>query len=300
MRRGGAGGTLRSMYVDVWQAPLGEISEAAASEFFDRPLEQNHAFLFETARLALGRHRGALSLKFVLSGEERYWIGGQAVAVQPGNLLLVNAGQAYRSEISTPTRSLSLFYRAEDATEIGCFHQRDSDALVDPQEHLPGALEVPQVRIGYSAATREALAGLLAAIDQRDSSAAEQAALSLLASALWDAGKVVPESALAHVRRRSTRTELISRAGRAREFIEDRQGVACPLDRLAEVACLSKYHLLRVFRAAFGQTPAAYARALRLAAARRALARGDPPERVARRTGYANSEVLRRALRSAH
>lgn len=285
------------MIIDVWQAPSGEISEAAASEFFDKPLRQNHAFLFETGRLALGRHRGALSLKLVLAGRERYWLGGQAVNVKPGNLLLVNAGQAYRSEITTPTRSLSLFYRAEDAAEIGYFHQRDTDGLIDEETPARSALEVPQVRIGYSPATRDALTGLLAAIDGRDLSASEQTSLSLLSAALIDAGRLVPKTALADVRRRSTRTELISRAGRAREFIEDRRGVACSLDRLVEISCLSKYHLLRVFKAVFGQTPAVYARALRLEAARRALARGHRPERVARRSGYASAEVLRRALR---
>ena len=84
---------------------------------------------------------------------------------------------------------------------------------------------------------------------------------------------------------------------RARSAIHDRKGAHCTLDELAEIACLSKYHFLRVFSEAFDETPMAMARRLRLEAAREALERGARLEHVARRAGFRNIQAFKRALR---
>jgi AraC-like DNA-binding protein len=66
------------------------------------------------------------------------------------------------------------------------------------------------------------------------------------------------------------------------------------LDTLAEVAGLSKFHLLRSFRRAYGVTPHGYQRQLRLAHAWRAIADGQPLTRATYDAGFADQSHLTR------
>lgn len=60
-------------------------------------------------------------------------------------------------------------------------------------------------------------------------------------------------------KRPATRRLLLGRLQRAKEMIEDHQGRPLPLDELAQASCLSKFHLLRLFKATFDVSPLEYA-----------------------------------------
>lgn len=94
----------------------------------------------------------------------------------------------------------------------------------------------------------------------------------------------------------------LSSAARRRviERIEAAAGAALSLDELAEAACLSTYHFVRMFKASFGLTPHAWIMRRRLARARRLLAAGRLGlQQVAERAGYAHLNHLNTALRAA-
>lgn len=71
------------------------------------------------------------------------------------------------------------------------------------------------------------------------------------------------------------------------------------LDDLAALTRLSKFHLLRAFRAHRGVTPHALLRRYRLAMARAMLWHGTSPSDVAMRTGFYDQSHLTNAFRSA-
>ncbi|MEL7044610.1 MAG: helix-turn-helix transcriptional regulator [Pseudomonadota bacterium] len=104
--------------------------------------------------------------------------------------------------------------------------------------------------------------------------------------------------ALRQIRKRSTRDELITRVLRARELMVATRGRVRDLDQLASVACLSRFHFLRVFTELQGVTPVAFARALRLEAAREALEAGQGLSAVCRAAGYSTLKSFSRAYRS--
>ncbi|MCI0685993.1 MAG: AraC family transcriptional regulator, partial [Sporichthyaceae bacterium] len=52
--------------------------------------------------------------------------------------------------------------------------------------------------------------------------------------------------------------ELLQHLRRARDYIDRHYQEPLDLDRLARVACVSKYHLVRSFEAAYGETPIRY------------------------------------------
>ncbi len=303
------------MNVTTWQERARAISPRSAREFYDSTLAETHVFLFETAHLELPPHGGGFSLKLALSGEEEYFIGRRTVCVQPGDMLLMNAGETYGSRIRQPTRSLSLFFPAADvlaASRVAASPDGDLEPIGSrpcPTRRGPSdeaQVHVPQIRFKASRENRQNLGALLRsldgasgdAVDEPANEAAIEAARVLLLSSLAQAREVVPGT-LTGVRKRSTRDELLSRLLRALEYVEDVQGEGCSLDRLAAIACLSRFHFLRLFKEAFGSGPAAYARRRRLRRVADALARGEPEDQVAARAGYADRFVLRRALRSA-
>jgi transcriptional regulator GlxA family with amidase domain len=77
--------------------------------------------------------------------------------------------------------------------------------------------------------------------------------------------------------RAATRDELYRRLHRARDFAAACLHLPLTLDDLAGAAAMSPNHLLRTFRAAFGQTPHQYLTRLRLARARQLLVSTDLP-----------------------
>jgi AraC-like DNA-binding protein len=72
-----------------------------------------------------------------------------------------------------------------------------------------------------------------------------------------------------------------------------------PLDALAAEAGMSRYQLLRAFRAETGRTPHAFLTELRIARARALLAEGLPAAEVAIRCGFFDQPHFTRAFKRA-
>jgi transcriptional regulator GlxA family with amidase domain len=68
------------------------------------------------------------------------------------------------------------------------------------------------------------------------------------------------------------------------------------LDEMAEVASMSPRHLSRLFKEQLDTTPAAHVEAVRLAAARRLLERGESVTTTAQRSGLGSDDTLRRVF----
>ena len=97
--------------------------------------------------------------------------------------------------------------------------------------------------------------------------------------------------------RRSTREELLRRLARAETYLVQTHAAAT-LEGAANAAALSQFHLIRVFRAAYGETPLAWACGKRLDAARdTVLLTNDSIEAVARHAGYESRTAFDRAFR---
>jgi AraC family transcriptional regulator len=98
--------------------------------------------------------------------------------------------------------------------------------------------------------------------------------------------------------RGSTRREIYRRVGFAADYIHTNYAQSLDLGELARVACLSKYHFLRLFALVHGITPHAYLQRERTNVAVRLLrtTRLTVGE-VAERVGFAERSTLLRRLR---
>ena len=98
--------------------------------------------------------------------------------------------------------------------------------------------------------------------------------------------------------RPATRAHLLAQLERARERILACGGVGCDLAGLAREAGLSKFHLLRLFKAVYGATPMAFAEKARIEAAAAALrASRRPVIEVAADAGYDSQSAFAKAFR---
>ncbi|MEP3427408.1 MAG: AraC family transcriptional regulator [Roseibium sp.] len=91
------------------------------------------------------------------------------------------------------------------------------------------------------------------------------------------------------------------RLNRVLSYIYDNLDDDLNLDKLADIACMSRCHWHRVFRAMTGETMSNVVRRLRLHKAANALVEGDAPVRaIAEQVGYENLASFSRAFKLAH
>lgn len=100
--------------------------------------------------------------------------------------------------------------------------------------------------------------------------------------------------------RASARAELAFRLEKARAFLMDRLDGALSLDEVARAACLSRHHLARSFRQAFGAPPMQYRQNERLRRARGRVAEGEPLAPIAEDLGFAGVAPFSRAYARVH
>lgn len=279
-----------------WASPSRALSKRESSDFFDAPLQRLTLFSFVTRDMKVAPHRGPLSLKTVFSGGERYRIGRRDIVLRPGQVLLVNAEERYASAIESETESLSLFIPGSDATAALC-DAFNGHGLVEEAPPRPAGFA--QTPFTGSSQLTAALASVRTRLRRGEPGVRMANALQrLLVDAFAGNLALAPPEALRNVRA-PTRDEIVSRVGRARAFIVERVGQDCALTKMASIACMSPYHFVRRFGELYGETPAAFARRLRLTAARIAIANGADKLGAARCAGYASLDAFTRALRHA-
>ncbi|MEI9994111.1 MAG: helix-turn-helix transcriptional regulator [Rhizomicrobium sp.] len=241
------------------------------------------------ARFEGGGDEPELSLKWIPQGLARYRSEGHRFALKGNAQLLLNRGQAYRLDMREPSESFVVFFDRVLADAAWA-------ALSGRAEAFP---EVPSVAGPSQAALQRGLAQLRAESwrVQLDGALLREQALTLLGDVAVLARQRRRMAQALPAIRRSTREEILRRAARAESYlIEAHQGAT--LEGAAATAALSPFHLIRVFRAAYGETPLAWAAGRRLESARDTLLlTGDPVEEIARRAGYESRTAFDRAFR---
>lgn len=223
---------------------------------------------------------GAFSVKWAPQGRVAYACEGDTHVVRPHGLMLLNGGQPYEMAFRGPAETFCLFF---------------SQDLVR-QAWGGEAPEFPNLifRPSFGGELAQVRADLVAGDRWPDDP--EARLLLILDAAVRAARTHRREARRIGAAKASTRARLLARLDVARALIAD--GEAGNLDQVARAAGLSKFHLLRLFKAAFGQTPMKYAEGLRLdRAAERLRTNGGLVDEIAYAAGYESLSAFGRAFR---
>lgn len=205
-----------------------------------------------------------------LRGYEHIWFDGRQQQVSAGQVTLYNPMTVQASEFfAEGTAFISVHLDAQ--TLLSAFSEASSSH----------ALPVLQEGALTDAALFAAITGLY---QQLDTHTAEEALLSLI-------------SELARLTRSAARPPEPARIEQLIRFMQANLNEPLELDDLCAVANLSRFHLVRSFKAAAQLPPMQYFQQLRLIEARKRLRSGEPSARIAADLGFFDQAHLSNAFR---
>ena len=244
---------------------------------------------------------GAFSIKWAPRGRMIYRTDGASHPLSGDHAVILNQAQPYELEFldRRGTESFCVFF-SDDMVAQAWRGLSRPDLADDPEPLGPRLTETfPDLVFKPDAQVQGALGRLRDGYGRTDPSAlaVEETFLDLLTSLVRAAQAHRLRAGRIPAVKPATRRLLAARLERARERIEDSASEPS-LDDIAEASALSKFHLLRLFRSAFGCTPSAYWRARRLDQGRRLLtATSMTVAEIALALGYESASAFIRAFR---
>jgi AraC family transcriptional regulator len=205
-----------------------------------------------------------LSLKCMSNGRALYRFGRKEVAVDDGGYLILNEGQPYSIEIASPTQveTFVLWFPSGWAEEVRQTLQKPADKLLagapNDQTGIGSFFERYTPHDAKISPKARALRVAFKSARPIENSWLEEKLRELLAAMVASQQSVKQEIGELPMVRASTREELWRRVNLARDYLHAHLSSSVCLSELATVACLSPFHLLRVFKSAFQQTPHDY------------------------------------------
>jgi AraC family transcriptional regulator len=204
------------------------------------------------------------------NGRAHYKVDRAEFSVDDGGYLIVNEGKPYSIEIASPTlvETFVLWFPSGWAEEARrSLTSPAEDLLSDPANN--GKLEASffERYTPHDSSVSPKVSALRSAFKAKeliDDGWLEEKLRQLLASMLHTQHDLRRSVGNLPASRASTREELWRRVNRARDFLHAHLGSPVTLPDVAAAACLSPFHLLRIFHSAFGQTPHQYLSRCRL------------------------------------
>lgn len=210
-----------------------------------------------------------LSLKYMLRGSARYTVNRREYAVGHGQCLLLNEGTPYSIAIESTevVESFVVFFQPNWVTAMLRAHVDSIDGLLDePFRDDDGEFQFQETLYPLDGHLEHAHRQLRRqhAYGDGDSDMCEELADDLLGACVRRQAGILRESRRLRGRRKATRVELHRRLRIARDFLLSNYPSRISLDQLARVACLSRFHLSREFKALYGSPPMSYLSDLRM------------------------------------
>lgn len=240
--------------------------------------------------------KGPLSLFGNLNGTSFVKVDNRKVRLNDDCFFITNAGQNYTLEVEQ---------KSEAETFNIHFGDRFGDELIQSQ-----ALSVEKILEQNQSSARpflfhnrlirktETVNQLIAALKTNRDELKEAELLSTLFLELFQEELKLSQTTKDFPSlKKSTREELIKRILLSADYIHEFYNQSLSLDELANVSCLSKFHFLRLFKIAMGQTPYQFITRVRIERSKWLLSSsGLEVQHIADSVGFSDSSSFSRAF----
>ena len=244
--------------------------------------------------------KGPFSVFMNLSGKSHLRVGNNEVDLFEHSYAITNNEDHYDLLIDNPvgTETFNIHFGESFVRQAHtALSQTEEELLTKPDDWLP-CESLPLRSYFKDLFLRNNINHFKSVFEKEGSSIEKDEALFSLFQHLWEQNisekiRVTNLSAL----KSSTREELINRLYLALEYIHAFYHGSLEIDTLSRIACMSKFHFLRTFKAYFGLSPYQYIKKLRLENAMILLKSCTKTvEEIAYSVGFENSSSLSRAV----
>ena len=242
----------------------------------------NLAFRSHATHVHFPEHSGVLSIKCAFSGEEIYEVEGRPLPVSDSSYLIINEGRRYASYIDSETtvESLCIFFHPGFARSLLRSLRTRTERLLDEPAAMEGMSPFFFERLyPHDQIVSPVLFRIREALTTGDTEPVwlEEQFHLVLERLLAVHSSVFAETERLPAVRVATRLELYQRLYWAKEFMDANLGESLRLAQIAEIACLSPHHFLRLFKQLFHLTPHQYLTTRRLEMAQQLLRKTELP-----------------------
>lgn len=236
--------------------------------------------------------KGPLSVFSNFSGESYLTLEGRRIKVDTDCFLISNTDQIYTLEIDqNQTETFNVHFGENFMKESICTLVQSDETLLD-STHSTQSLSFFNCLHRKDVFISDLLISLK---NQPDEFKQEELMYSLLAHLIArEKATTLKEQSIPALKKQS-REELLKRVFIARDYIYAFYNQPITLDEIASACCLSKFHFLKMFTAAFGKTPHQFITTLRIQRAKSLLENSEiDVHRVAEKVGFNNSSSFSR------
>jgi AraC family transcriptional regulator len=249
-------------------------------------------------------HAQSLSIRAAWGGTEHCHVGGRTVGVDDDTFLILNKGRTYSTSIRAeyPVESLAICFRP------GLAEAAYAAMSVSLARALADGAALPEQTIDFGEnlqANDRLVSPVLRFIKAHVAHGLEDAEwYEEQLHFLIERMRQLRDRTLLQIERLqfirgATRREIYRRIAVATDFIHTNYAQDLDLEALANVACLSKYHFLRLFTLVHGVTPYAFLQNKRTSVATRLLRTTRlTMSQVASCVGFARRSTVVRRIRS--
>lgn len=254
-----------------------------------KPCGNNYLVKSRLCRGSIRLQSANFSAKLVMFGCESYQATADRFSVNHGQFLLAVPGEDLKLNVASTAQGCCFYFDPGYIRRlISEFSSPDIEGAGGNIPYL-GSIRLPYQSSSFGLAIR--------AVAQNKLDADIHLLSMSLAETLVNLAQLKQRL---YCQRPATQRELLTRLELAKSFILDAKYQQITLGDIESAACLSRFHLTRLFAKVYGAPPLRFHQNIKLDIARTQIAAGVPLKQVAEELGFSTVSAFSRAYQRRH
>ncbi|MBI1770655.1 MAG: helix-turn-helix transcriptional regulator [Bacteroidetes bacterium] len=251
----------------------------------------------KTSGISRDNIKGPFSLFGNLKGSSFVKVDTRKVKVSEDHFFITNSGQNYSLEIDDKSKTETFNIHFGDQFADQLIHSQSSSVEKIMEERFQTPIHSFSFHNRLIRKTKEINELLLELQSNKDELKEEELLSHLFIELFREELKLTHATKALPSIRESTRSELVKRILLSTDYIHEFYNQQLTLGELANTSCLSKFHFLRLFKIATGQTPHQFITKVRIEKSKELLNNSNEEiKQIADIVGFSDSSSFSRAF----